>query len=394
MEHVRGVDEEAMLKPPKELSPYMNFYVTQCKGVKLEGGKRKMDNNVRKALGLRWAKMLAEEKKRYIEMSEEQKQAEAEWILKCELEEVVKKEEEKLSRCSLKKLSNIFKDMQKVKIENVVKELGFSPLIGISLRAIHRDLCRELAEKFDVECSMMEYSGHKIPVMVEDVQDVLGLKNEGRDVEEATRKYDGKELAKKHKINANATYEQLEWEILCGAFEGDELKARVLLYVVGVFLCPNANRVPSVEHFKLLCSAGLCRKLNWCKYAYERLIDGIAKLQKKWKEGGRTNGGDDVIMEMLGKVIAEFGEIKESLEARVKKDNKIENNLETLKEESKKVIDAKFSIGLEEGETMMEKTDVEQSNREYEANIFYGALKEDVILLKGDNVGLWGKKKG
>ncbi|KAL4273416.1 hypothetical protein GQ457_13G008090 [Hibiscus cannabinus] len=511
MEHVREADEEAVLKSPKALSPYMNFYVTQCKGMKLEGGKRKMDNNARKALGLRWAKMSDEEKKRYIEMTEEQKQAEAEWISKCEVEEVVKKEEEKSSRCSLKKLSNIFKEMEKVKIENVVKELGFSPLIGISPRVIHRDLCRELAEKFDVECSMIEYSGHKISVMVEDVQAVLGLKNEGHDVEEGTRKYDGKELAKKHKINTNTTYEQLEREILCGGFEGDELKAHVLLYVVGVFLCPNANRVPFVEHFKLLCSAGLRGKLNWCKYAYERLIDGISKLQNrvelaymteciailevrlfdywtgipsrvyaafdsrarihawgkkdvakivsnlkgerpgkkikvsrvkhfvfysgciamKWinadfvqvvgsdeecsegKECGMTNGGDDVIMEMLEKVITELDGIKESLEARVKKDNKIENTLETLKEESKKVvnqvvglsanmmfmkmalrvIDAKFSIGLEEGEVMMEKTDFEQSNREYEANIVDEALKGDVILLKEEKFGVGGKRK-
>ncbi|KAK8571224.1 hypothetical protein V6N13_103353 [Hibiscus sabdariffa] len=308
--------------------------------------------------------------------------------------------------------------------------------------------------------------------MGEDVQAVLGLKNEGRDVEEATRKYDGKELEKKHKINKNTTYEQLEREILCGGFEGYELKAHVLLYVVGVFLCPNANRVPSVEHFKLLCSAGLRGKLNWCKYAYERLIDGIAKLQNRvglaymticiailevrlfnywsgipsrayassngrarihaWgkkdvakivvgsdqecsegKEGGRTNGGDDVIMEMLGKVIEELGGIKESLEACVEKDNKIENTLETLKEESKKVvdqvaglsanmmfmkkalrvIDAKFAIGLEEGKVMMEKTDVEQSNLEYEANIVDEALKEDVILLKEEKVGVGGGKK-
>ncbi|KAL4384008.1 hypothetical protein GQ457_15G015450 [Hibiscus cannabinus] len=46
MEHVRETDEEAVLKPPKSLSTYMNFYVSQCKGMKLEGGKREMDNNV------------------------------------------------------------------------------------------------------------------------------------------------------------------------------------------------------------------------------------------------------------------------------------------------------------------------------------------------------------
>ncbi|KAL4353175.1 hypothetical protein GQ457_06G017320 [Hibiscus cannabinus] len=322
----------------------------------------------RKALGLRWANMSAEEKKRYIEMSEEQKQAEAEWISKCEPKEVVKKEEvkkEKSSRCSLKKLSNTFKELQKVKTENVVKELGFSSLIGISPRAIHRDLCRELAEKFDVECSMMEYSGHKISVMVEDVQAVLAGDN--------MRCFEGG-IPSRGYASSDGCARMHAW--------GKKDIAKIVTSLKGERLGKKFKVLGSDEE----CSEG--------------------------KEGGRTDGGDDIIIEMLGKVIAKLGGIKESLEAHVKKDNEIENKLETLKEESKKVvdqvaglsanmmfmkkplqvIDAKFAIGLKEGEVMMEKTDVERSNREYEANIVDEALKEDVILLKEDNVGVGGRK--
>ncbi|KAL4308718.1 hypothetical protein GQ457_01G017130 [Hibiscus cannabinus] len=103
--------------------------------------------------------------------------------------------------------------------------------------------------------------------MVEDVEDVLHLKNEGWDIEEATRKFDGEELAKKHKISM--------------MLHMNNLSAHILLYVVGVFLYPNANMVPSLEHLKLLCSVGLSGKLNWCKYAYERVIDEITKMQNR-----------------------------------------------------------------------------------------------------------------
>ncbi|KAL4310366.1 hypothetical protein GQ457_01G014970 [Hibiscus cannabinus] len=193
--------------------------------------------------------------------------------------------------------------------------------------------------------------------MVEDVQAVLGLKNEGRDVEEATRKYDGKELAKKHKINTNTTYEQLEREILCGGFEGDELKARVLLLIDGIAKLQNRvglaymtgciailevrlfdywSGIPSRAYAS---SDGRARIHAWGKKDVVKIVVGSDEECSEGKEGGRTNGGDDVIMEMLGKVIAELGGMKESLEAHVKKDNKIENTLETLKEESKKVVD-------------------------------------------------------
>ncbi|KAL4272285.1 hypothetical protein GQ457_13G011500 [Hibiscus cannabinus] len=252
---------------------------------------------------------------------------------------------------------------------------------------------------------------------------------------------DGKELALKHKIKTKTTYHELHGKIVSGAFEGDDLKARVLLYIVSVFLCPNANIVPSIKHLKLLCFVGLKGKLNWCKWAYERLTDGVSKFKYRagnayitgcitilevrlfdywsripsrayatadrighihawknkdarrlvsWIKGERPaknvkvmgsddnsvegtndakmNAYTDVIMDAFEKVFSHLNEIKVTLKTGVDRQNKIEESLETLKDESKHVvdqvaglsanmmymkkalctIDAKFGVSLEE----------------------------------------------
>ncbi|KAL4281512.1 hypothetical protein GQ457_03G019490 [Hibiscus cannabinus] len=404
---IEGLNDETVVvdEAHKPLTAYFNFYISECKK---RGGKKKITNVVRKELGLKWGKMTDEEKKPYFDMNVEQKQAYMDWKSQGKVKKELKKEV--LSQCSLKKLSVLFKEMQRLKIDGVVSEIGFGAFLGLKSRAIHREICRDLVQSFDVDSSTMEYNGHKIPIMVEDVEAVLGLKNEGVDVGNVIRKMNGKELALKYKINTKSTYHELHEEIVSGEFEGDELKARVLLYIVGVFLCPNANTVPSIEHMKLLCSVGLKGKLNWCKWAYERIIDGVSKFKYRagnayitgwiailevrlfdywsgipsrayatadriagihaWKnkdvrrlvfrikgerrakkvmesddnsvEGtnaAKANTFTDVIMDAFEKVFSHLNEMKVTLETRVDRQNKIEETLEILKDESKRVVD-------------------------------------------------------
>ncbi|KAL4290920.1 hypothetical protein GQ457_05G016330 [Hibiscus cannabinus] len=452
----------------KPLTAYFNFYISECKK---RGGKKKITNAVRKELGRKWGKMSEEEKKPYFDMSLEQKQAYMDMKAQGKVKEEVKKEV--WSRCSLKKLSVLFKEMQRLKKDGVVSEIGFGPLLGLKSRAIHREICRDLVQSFDVESSTMEYHGHKISIMVEDVEAVLGLKNEGVDVGKVIRKMNAKELGLKYKINTKTTYNEMHEEIVSGVFEGDELKARVLLYIVGVFLCPNANIVPSLEHLKLLCSVELKGKLNWCKWAHERLIDGVSKFKFRggnayitgciailevrlfdywsgipsrafaaadrigrihaWKnkdvrrlvlrikgerpakkmnvmesddtsaEGtndAKMKGCTEVIMDAFEKVFSHLSEMKVCLETGVDRQNKIEETLEILKDESKHIvdqvaglsanmmymkkalraIDAKYGIGLEEEDSMGGKTNVHESDPKGEDEVF----GKDVIHLKDE----------
>ncbi|KAK8554809.1 hypothetical protein V6N13_118490 [Hibiscus sabdariffa] len=60
-----------------------------------------------------------------------------------------------------------------------------------------------------------------------------------------------------------------------------------------------------------LSLASGCIGMKWKNADFVHVV-GSDEECSEGKEGGRTNGGDDVIMEMLGKVIAELGGIKES----------------------------------------------------------------------------------
>ena len=119
---------------------------------------------------------------------------------------------------------------------------------------------------------------------MEDVEATLGLENKGLDVVDVTREHNGKDLAAFHNISTNVSYAQLQQDILNGSFEGEAFKARFILYIVGVFLCPTSDTGPSLESFKLLCSEGLKGQLNWCMFAYDRLLDGISKFLSREKQ--------------------------------------------------------------------------------------------------------------
>ncbi|KAK8535952.1 hypothetical protein V6N12_012615 [Hibiscus sabdariffa] len=264
-------------------------------------------------------------------------------------------------------------------------------------------------------------------------------------------KYNGKDIAVKNKINPKVSYVELQQEILSGCFEGDGLKERVILYVVGVFLCPTSDTGPSIENSKLLCSDGLNGKLKWCQFAYERLIDGISKyngresqtyltgcipmlevrLYDYWSgvSSRATAAADHIgqihawrnkevtklISRMKGDQPAET--TKESLKVGLEKQAKIEENLERLKEESKmvvdevaglssnmmyfkkalSVIDAKFGIGLEVEKSVEEIRDglhsKSKEGAESEGHIDDEVLGDDVVtLVKDENKGVVAKK--
>ncbi|KAL4387016.1 hypothetical protein GQ457_09G021710 [Hibiscus cannabinus] len=444
------MDEDSKVEIEGENDEIVEVDEAQKPLTTVKSGEERKKSQMLKELGRKWGKMSEEEKKPYFDMSVEQKQAYMDMKSQGKVKEEVKKEVS--SRCSLKKLSVLFKEMQRLKNDGVVSEIGFGPLLGLKSRAIHREICRDLVQSFDVESSTMEYHGHKIPIMVEDVEVVLGLKNEGVDVGKVIRKMNGKELGLKYKINKKTTYNEMHEEIVSGAFEGDELKARVLLYIVGVFLCPNANIVPSLEHLNLLCFVGLKGKLNWYKWAHERLIDGVSKFKFRggnayitgciailevrlfdyWSgipgrayetvleerpakkvnvmelddnsaEGtndAKMNGFTDVIMDAFEKVFSHLNEMKVCLQTGVDRQNKIEETLEILKDESKHivdqvadlsanmmymkkvlhVIDAKFDIGLEEEDSMGGKTNVHESDPKAEDEVF----GNDVIHLNDE----------
>ncbi|KAL4384608.1 hypothetical protein GQ457_15G016610 [Hibiscus cannabinus] len=80
--------------------------------------------------------------------------------------------------------------------------------------------------------------GHNIIVSVKDVKAILGLKDEGVDVQEVLSRENDREVGVKYNLGPFVNHAQIKRDIISRAFEGDCLKSRALLYNVGVFLCP------------------------------------------------------------------------------------------------------------------------------------------------------------
>ncbi|KAE8661661.1 GEM-like protein 5-like [Hibiscus syriacus] len=180
----------------------------------------------------------------------------------------------------IKRVNSLIEHLKENEQLNVLKEMGYGSLIGVRDRPIRRELCRSLVEQFDVQQYMVKYGDYSFPLGVSCAAAVLGVENKGKSVVEVNKTSNWKALASKYDLKHNVTYAELEEEIKSGSYEGDDLKARVLLYLVGIFLCSMGDTSKSKDNMKLICDEGLKGKFNWAEYVHSRLIESIINFQK------------------------------------------------------------------------------------------------------------------
>ncbi|KAE8710921.1 hypothetical protein F3Y22_tig00110318pilonHSYRG00085 [Hibiscus syriacus] len=125
------------------------------------------------------------------------------------------------------------------------------------------------------ECKRMKEGGEHISSI-----SVLGVGNEGKSVVEVYKSKNWKALTSKYGLKHKVTYAEFEEEIKSGSYLGDELKARVLLYLVEIFLCPTGDTSTNKDYMKLICDEGLKGEFNWVEYVHSRLIELIITFKK------------------------------------------------------------------------------------------------------------------
>ncbi|XVF09477.1 hypothetical protein REPUB_Repub07fG0096600 [Reevesia pubescens] len=270
------------MKPVKPKSGFMNYYISLRQLPDSE--KPRMTYQARRELGAKWKNLPAEEKDRFLKLTETQKH-----IYKLQLAEYKKQrvdDETKVkcyasTRCSPYNLFKLFEQLKAQNKEAAIEALGFSGLLHLKGRSLKRDLCDWLVQNFDVTSRSMKLHGKRIPITVDDVCSILGLRNEGIDVptsgniEEVDRICESFNLPTKTKL----TFGILEHEMLLFDGQSDDFKARLLLYIVGRFLCPTTDWGPSHDYYFCLNEEGLTGKLNWASHVYEKLLDGIKSFR-------------------------------------------------------------------------------------------------------------------
>ncbi|KAE8688937.1 hypothetical protein F3Y22_tig00110946pilonHSYRG00026 [Hibiscus syriacus] len=255
-------------KQPK--GGYMYFYMAECKRMKEDGTQ---SGSVTKDVRSKWNSMSDAEKEPYITQSMNDSKEYKERRKAHENKEVS-------TRCSIKRVNLLIKHLKEKGQLNVLGEIGFGSLVGVRDRPIRRELCRSLMAQFDVRQCIAKYGDFSFPLGIPCVAAVLRVENEGKSVVEVCKSKDWKALASKYGLKHKVTYAEIEAKIKSGSYVGDELKARVLLYLVGIFLCPTGNTSTNKEHMKLICDEGLKGEFNWAEYIHSRLIESIITFKK------------------------------------------------------------------------------------------------------------------
>ncbi|KAE8656576.1 hypothetical protein F3Y22_tig00116999pilonHSYRG00018 [Hibiscus syriacus] len=232
-------------KQPK--GGYMYFYMAECKRMKEDGTQSGSSRNDSK------------------EYKERRKAHE---------------NKEVSTRCSIKRVNSLIKHLKEKGQLNVLGEIGFGSLVGVRDRPIRRELCQSLMAQFDVRQCIAKYGDFSFPLGIPCAAAVLGVENEGKSIVEVCKSKDWKTLASKYGLKQKVTYAEIEEEIKSGSYVGDELKARVLLYLVDIFLCPTGHTSTNKEHMKLICDEGLKGEFNWAEYIHSRLIESIITFKK------------------------------------------------------------------------------------------------------------------
>ena len=126
------------------------------------------------------------------------------------------------------------------------------------------DLCEWLVQNFDVPSSSVNLHEQSIPLIVDDVSFILGLRNERIDVATSGNREETDHFCKRFNlpIKTKLTFKILEKEMLLLDGESDDFKARLLLYIMGRFICPTTDWGPSLDYYFCLNEDGLTRKLN------------------------------------------------------------------------------------------------------------------------------------
>ena len=69
-----------------------------------------------------------------------------------------------------------------LKQKSIIQELGFGSLLDLKLINLDRDLCKWLIDHFDQNSWALDICGKRIPISIEDVEYILGIKPNGVDI--------------------------------------------------------------------------------------------------------------------------------------------------------------------------------------------------------------------
>ncbi|XP_058228337.1 uncharacterized protein LOC131336489 isoform X2 [Rhododendron vialii] len=184
-----------------------------------------------------------------------------------------------ITRCSPGRLLNVLLRLtpdQKVS----VRSMGFGSLLGLKCRTLRRSLCLWLLERFNTARSSMNICGVRIPLSPQDVELVLGLAANGKDVVNSGPDDLIAELRQSYNATNHGISLRLLEDRLAAPEAGDDFKRSFVLYALGTLLCPTARLDVSPSFLHFLTNMDVIHQYNWGKFLLDRLVREVSRFRQ------------------------------------------------------------------------------------------------------------------
>lgn len=184
-----------------------------------------------------------------------------------------------ITRCSPGRLLNVLQRLtpdQKVS----VRSMGFGSLLGLRCRTLRRSLCLWLLERFNTAQSSMNICGVRIPLSPQDVELVLGLAANGKDVVNSGPDDLIVELRQSYNATNHGISLRLLEDRLAAPEAGDDFKRSFVLYALGTLLCPTARLDVSPSFLHFLTNMDVIHQYNWGKFLLDRLVREVSRFRQ------------------------------------------------------------------------------------------------------------------
>lgn len=202
------------------------------------------------------------------------------------------------TRCSPNRLRVLISKLNDLQT-SAIREIGLGSLLELTRVdkiTVSRLVVSELVDRFDSQTLCINVHGTQIKVSLEDVNYILGLRIDGRE------------------ININGASEfgsldvsSLEEELPSLIDGGDEFRVKFALFSLGCFLCPNSTLKINQGLIDALRDANSLKDVNWGKLVFVRLIEGLKKYRKK--DGEDPKGyifGCTYLLEVINDFTSQF----------------------------------------------------------------------------------------
>uniref|UniRef100_A0ACD5Z3U2 Uncharacterized protein n=1 Tax=Avena sativa TaxID=4498 RepID=A0ACD5Z3U2_AVESA len=176
----------------------------------------------------------------------------------------------------------------------VIEEVGFGYLLKMKAVIIRHELCKRLAEAYDVQSEAFNIRGSMLQISIDDVGLLMGIPSEGKEIVEVPKMKNLVLLSSYKYKNGTISLDTLH-DYLSNSKDNDEnFIRRVLLYTIGMLLCPTAQRTVSTDYLNLLENVEQIKTVNWASLTLHHLKDSL----KKYKTGKASIEGNLVLLQL------------------------------------------------------------------------------------------------